>query len=520
MVARRKSDGNNHGLSTQRASSSCHISHGKLTTSKVAARRVAEASTAGLGRDAVNPRDMQHISSENASSPIPPEAEWPALLAKYDHPVPRYTSYPPVPAWSDDPAAAYRWILEAARRDRRAAMYVHVPFCHALCYYCACNRVVTKDVTVADRYIDAVELELDAIVQRCGNLTLTALHWGGGTPNSLTAQQVDRLFRAITSRLPIDDGAEISIEVDPRQASRDQIAHFATLGFNRLSAGVQDFNVPTQRAINRIQSLEQTEEVVEWAREFDFRDANIDIVYGLPYQTRETFALTLEDVLSLAPDSVAAFAYAHVPWLNHAQHAYEAALPGQLQKFGMLVDAQEIFAESGYRPVGIDHFAAPESALAIAFANGKVQRTFMGYTSRRAATLIGVGASAISSTNDAYSQNVSEVPQYCGAMHHGALANRGCLLNEDDIARKSAIGALMTTGHVDAADIPLPDEQTFASYFASSLTELRELAKDGLVELNDASVRLTPLGHLFARNVAACFDVRRSKDSQKHASAV
>ncbi|MBV8597077.1 MAG: oxygen-independent coproporphyrinogen III oxidase [Candidatus Eremiobacteraeota bacterium] len=463
---------------------------------------------------------MQQPSSQSASSSFPAEAEWPALLAKYDHPVPRYTSYPPVPIWSDDPSTAHRRILESAQREGRSAMYVHVPFCHALCYYCACNRVVTKDATVADRYIDAIELELDAISQRLGKLPLTALHWGGGTPNSLTAQQVDRLFRAITSRFPIERGAEISIEVDPRQASRDQIAHFGALGFNRLSAGVQDFNVPTQRAINRIQSLEQTEEVVEWAREFDFADVNIDIVYGLPYQTRDSFALTLEDVLSLAPDSIAAFAYAHVPWVNHAQHAYEAALPEPLEKFGMLVDAQEIFAEAGYQPVGIDHFAAPESSLARAFDQGTVQRTFMGYTPRRAATLIGVGASAISSSHDAYSQNVSEVPQYCGATHHGALAKRGCLLSEDDLARKSVIDALMTTGRIESNMISLPDGLPFGKYFAGSLIDLRTLADDGLLELSDNGVHLTPLGRLFARNVASCFDARVPGDSQRHASAV
>jgi len=490
------------------------------TTSKVAARRIVEVLAAGLGLCVVNPKAMQQTPSQSMSSSFPAEAEWPALLAKYDHPVPRYTSYPPVPVWSDDPGTAHRRVLEATQREGRSAMYVHVPFCHALCYYCACNRFVTKDVTVADRYIDAIELELEAVLQRSGNLPLTALHWGGGTPNSLTAQQVDRLFRAISSRFPIDRGAEISVEIDPRQASRDQIAHFGALGFNRLSAGVQDFNVPTQRAINRIQSLEQTEEAVEWAREFDFADINIDIVYGLPHQTRDSFALTLEDVLSLAPDSVAAFAYAHVPWVNHAQHVYEAALPEPLQKFGMLVDAQEIFAEAGYRPVGIDHFAAPESALARAFDQGSVQRTFMGYTPRRAATLIGIGASAISSSHDAYSQNVSEVPQYCGATHHGALAKRGCLLGEDDVARKAAIDSLMTTGRIDVSAISLPEGQSFAKYFAGSLIELQKLAADGLVELSDDGVQLTALGHLFARNVAACFDARLPRDSQKHASAV
>ena len=458
--------------------------------------------------------------SSNHITGIPPESEWPALLAKYDRPVPRYTSYPPVPAWSDNSELARRRIYGAAVRDGIAAMYVHVPFCHALCYYCACNRFVTKDVTIADRYIDALELELDHIHASCGRLRLASLHWGGGTPNSLTATQVDRLFRAITRRFAIERGAEISIEVDPRQASRDQIAHFATLGFNRLSAGVQDFNVSTQRAINRIQSLDQTQETVEWAREFDFNDINVDLVYGLPLQTRDTFALTLEDVLNLGPDTVAAFAYAHVPWLNHAQRTYESELPDHLQKLGMLVDAQEIFDEAGYHAVGIDHFAAPGSALDKAFASGRVQRTFMGYTPANAATLIGAGASAISASRDAYCQNVADIPQYCGAAHHGALAKRGCLLSEEDLARKAVIEALMTSGRIDTARMLGPDGEPFAEYFAASLAALRVVEVDHLVEISTSDIVLTPLGRLFARNVAACFDAHLSQDSKRHASAV
>ncbi len=459
-------------------------------------------------------------ASPRVTGNIPAESEWPELLRKYDHPVPRYTSYPPVPAWSDDPDLARRRIFEAAAAQGTAAMYVHVPFCHALCYYCACNRFVTKDSTIADRYIDALELELDNIAACCGRIRLASLHWGGGTPNSLNPAQVDRLFRAIAHRFDIKGDAEVSIEVDPRQASRDQIAHFATLGFNRLSVGVQDFNVPTQRAINRIQSFDQTQETIEWAREFDFDGVNIDIVYGLPHQTRDTFALTLEDVLSIGPETVAAYAYAHVPWVNHAQRVYEDALPDQIAKFGMLVDAQEIFEEAGYRTVGIDHFAAPASALERAFAEGRVQRTFMGYTPIRAATLLAAGASSISSCADAYSQNVSEVPQYCGATHHGALAKRGCLLTEDDVMRKAIIDGLMTQGRVETRRFRGPSGEPFAVVFAGSLTALRPLELDRLVEISPEEIKLTALGRLFARNVAACFDARSAFDSPKHASAV
>jgi oxygen-independent coproporphyrinogen III oxidase len=451
---------------------------------------------------------------------IPAESLWPELLAKFDRPIPRYTSYPPIPTWSDDPWLARRLIFETAGAHKKIAMYVHVPFCSSLCYYCACNRYITKDATIADRYLDAVEIELDDVAGCCGRLELAALHWGGGTPNSLTARQIGRLFRAIATRFDIQRDAEISIEVDPRQASENQIAHLGALGFNRLSAGVQDFNVPTQRAINRFQSLDQTMNTIEWAREFGLREINVDVIYGLPYQTRESFALTIEDVRSLQPDTVAVYAYAHVPWVNHAQLVYENALPDRMNKFGMLVDAIDIFQEAGYVPIGIDHFAQPESALGKAYRHGRVQRTFMGYTPIRADVLIAVGASAISASPDAFSQNVSQVPQYCGAANHGGIAQRGCLLNEDDLARKAVIESLMTYGGVTLASVPLPSAHTFGTYFAENLARLRSFEKDGLVVLKPRSISLTQLGRLFARNVAACFDDRTTPVATQHASAV
>jgi oxygen-independent coproporphyrinogen III oxidase len=451
---------------------------------------------------------------------IPEESLWPELLSKYDRPLPRYTSYPPIPTWADDPTLARRAIFDTAAAHRKVAMYVHVPFCSSLCYYCACNRYITKDATIADRYLDALELELDDIRRHCGRLELAALHWGGGTPNSLTAVQIGRLFRAIATRFAIASDAEISIEVDPRQASENQIAHLGALGFNRLSVGVQDFNLPTQRAINRFQSLDQTNETIEWARDYGLREINVDVIYGLPHQTRESFALTIEDVRSLQPDTVAVYAYAHVPWVNHAQRVYENALPDRLDKFGMLVDAVDIFHEAGYVSIGIDHFAQLDSPLYGAYRHGQVQRTFMGYTPIRADTLIAVGASAISASPDAFIQNVSQVPQYCGAANHGGIAQRACLLNEDDLARKVIIGNLMTYGLVTTDNVPLPRGRTFGSYFAENMARLRSLEKDGLVVVTPQSIVLTQLGRLLARNVAACFDARTAPAATRHAPAV
>ncbi|MBV8365370.1 MAG: oxygen-independent coproporphyrinogen III oxidase [Candidatus Eremiobacteraeota bacterium] len=440
---------------------------------------------------------------------LPLESAWPRLILTYDRALPRYTSYPTVPNWKDDPEAARARVLGAARDAGEVALYVHVPFCPSLCYYCACNRYITRDANLVDRYLDAVERELDAVAITCGLLRITALHWGGGTPNSLDPSQTRRLFESVIDRFELSGDAEISIEVDPRLATQPLIALLGQLGFNRLSAGVQDFNERTQAAIHRVQSLEQTKATIEWARASGIRGINVDLIYGLPHQSRATFARTLEQVSSLAPDTIAMYAYAHVPWVNSAQRIYERELPAQLEKFGMLVDANHFFADSGYEAIGIDHFAAPASELAAAGRTGRLQRTFMGYTPVRADTLIGIGASAISASPAAFSQNTSGVVEYIDAPA-GPISKRGCNLCDDDITRARIIGAIMTRGSADFSE--LGEEK--AAY-----ERLRPMAADGLVRISSARLTLTPLGRLFARNVAACFDAYAS-DTSKHAAAV
>jgi oxygen-independent coproporphyrinogen III oxidase len=436
------------------------------------------------------------------------ESEWPDLLARYDRPLPRYTSYPPVPAWHADGQTARARIEAEATAADSIALYVHVPFCPSLCWYCACNRHITSDAGLIERYLDAVEKELDALARRIGRARISWLHWGGGTPNSLSFAQLSRLFRAAATRFSFADDAEISAEIDPRLASEGQIALLATLGFRRLSFGVQDLQEATQQAIHRVQSFEQTKAAVDWAREFEITGINIDLIYGLPKQTRASFATTIAQVLTVRPDRVAAYAYAHVPWVNHAQRAFEADLPDRVEKFGMIVDAVRTFAAVGYRHVGIDHFAAPHDALALAAAEGTVTRTFMGYSPRRARTLIGVGASAISSSKDAFVQNEHEVERY---IETAGAAQRGCLLTPDDRARQAVIEGIMTGGSAPAQDaLPLlVDADAFSG-----------LVRDGLVRNDGAAIELTDIGRLFARNVCACFDAHRSPDALRHASGV
>ena len=441
---------------------------------------------------------------------VPFESEWPALLANYDRPIPRYTSYPPVPAWSGGRPEARARIEGEARSAGTAAMYVHVPFCPSLCYYCACNRCITKDQVLVDRYLDAVEGELEQVARRARGLRLAVLHWGGGTPNSLQPSQMSRLFEAIASRFQIDDSAEISIEIDPRLASQAQIAHLGRLGFNRLSAGVQDFNAQTQAAIHRTQSIAQTAAAIGWARDARIGNINIDLIYGLPHQRRATFAQTVSEVQRLAPETVAMYAYAHVPWVNHAQRAYEKSLPSQLEKFGMLVDATRSFAAAGYEQIGIDHFAARNSDLARAARSGSLQRSFMGYTRVRAETLVGIGASAISSSFDAFAQNRSDVVEYIASARTGDLTARGCLLGDEDRVRRRIISDIMTSGVVRA------DERILADL---AIDGFDGVIADGLAVLDMNGLRLTKLGRLFARNVAVCFDAY-AQGQRRQASAV
>jgi len=441
---------------------------------------------------------------------FPPESEWPQLLARYDRPVPRYTSYPPVPAWHDDPKVARERITSAGAQSDGISLYVHVPFCPSLCWYCACNRYVTRNTELIETYLDALDAELSAVATSFGRPRLDSMHWGGGTPNSLSFEQISWLFRAIATRFEFASGAELSVEVDPRLASEGQVALFSSLGFNRLSVGVQDFQEATQAAIHRVQSFQQTKAVIDWAREFGIGGINIDCIYGLPKQTRPSFVATIGQVISLRPDRVAAYAYAHVPWVNHAQRAYERALPSHTEKFGMIVDAVRMFDAAGYEHVGIDHFAAKHDELAASAREEQVTRTFMGYSPRRSRVLVGIGASAISASHEAFAQNEQDVKRYIeGATMD--ITRRGCLLTPEDQDRQAVIEAIMTRGYVNALQArPLVVE-----------TEMFEsLVRDGLLRDNGKNFELSPMGRLFARNVASCFDAYLTSSGARHASGV
>ena len=454
------------------------------------------------------------MSEHDRCLDFPPESAWADIIARYDQPVPRYTSYPAVPSWHNDPAAAAGRIRADAARaagDSGIALYVHVPFCPSLCWYCACNRFITKDESIVERYLDAVEAELQLVSSITAGVPVRWLHWGGGTPNSLTNIQTKRLFRAVARRFSFSADAEISIEMDPRLAARDQFEMLAALGFNRVSFGVQDVQEATQRAINRLQSFEQTAAAVGWARECGINGVNVDLIYGLPLQSRDSFARTVAQVLGLKPSRVAAYAYAHVPWVNRAQRAYESDLPERSEKFGMAVDTIRAFTGAGYRHIGIDHFAAPGDELADAEGFDEVRRTFMGYSPRRTAALVGIGASAISACPDAFAQNQHDVLRYIDAVNSGGAATRGCILTAEDGARQAIIESIMARGRALLAQ---------ADRLSKNPGELVCLERDGIVECAGGEIVLTPIGRLFARNVAACFDAYFTPSDSRHAAAV
>jgi oxygen-independent coproporphyrinogen-3 oxidase len=443
---------------------------------------------------------------------LPPDTETlRALIPRYDRPGPRYTSYPTAPVWTEDFGAAdYREALgRAARRAEGLSLYVHVPFCEQLCTYCACNRTISRDHAVAVPYLERLAREIDAVAEATGGGKPHAqLALGGGTPTYLSPEQLARLSEALDARFPPERGAERSIEVDPRVTTREQLAALAERGFNRISLGVQDLSPVVQRAIHRVQSLEQTAAVTETARGLGFGSVNFDLIYGLPFQTPESFEDTLAEVIALAPDRIALYGYAHVTWVSKQQRGFERKdLPGPERKLAIFLTAIRRLAEAGYRFLGLDHFARPDDPLARAAEEGTLQRNFMGYTTRRAHDLIGFGPSAISELADAYAQSLREPEPWGEAVDEGGLATcRGWRLDDDDRRRKWLIQSLMCRGEIDPAAYAERFAEPLEARVPALAERLAPFEADGLLVADGGAWRLTFLGRLFLRNVAMTFD--------------
>ncbi|GGB04414.1 oxygen-independent coproporphyrinogen III oxidase [Agarivorans gilvus] len=431
------------------------------------------------------------------------------LIEKYNYSGPRYTSYPTALEFSE--AFAEPQFQEACAKypERALSLYVHIPFCHKLCYYCGCNKVITRHQHKADIYLDYLEREIELQAGRFKQRQVSQMHWGGGTPTYLDAAQLKRLTSLLYQHFDFADAAEISIEVDPREIELSTIDLLAELGFNRLSLGVQDFNKQVQQAVNREQDEAFIFALVERARAVGFGSVNIDLIYGLPYQTRDSFKQTLQRVIELNPDRLSVFNYAHLPSRFAAQRKIdETKMPTSEQRLGILRDSIEFLSQHAYQFIGMDHFAKPEDELAIAQRKGQLHRNFQGYTTQGEADLLGLGVSSISMLGDAYSQNQKELKSYYAQIDSlGHAQWKGIALNQDDLIRRELIKRLICNFQLNFGDLEQLFGIDFQSYFAEDVQLLQPFVEDGLVELSEQGIQVSNKGRLLIRNICMCFDV-------------
>lgn len=439
----------------------------------------------------------------------------PDLQARYDRPGPRYTSYPPAPRFSElFGAADLRRVAQASNDEpipRPLSLYVHVPFCASPCFYCGCNRIITRDQERGETYLEHLRREIALVAPLFDrDRRVVQVHFGGGTPNFLSAEQLAETVNVLRSHFTCDGHGdiELSIELDPRCLAPGDVATLAATGFNRASFGVQDFEPDVQRAVNRIQSVGQTLEAIEACRSHGFRSVNLDLIYGLPLQTLSGFGRTLRTVVEARPDRLAVYGYSHLPEMFRAQRQIAAAdLPTPQLKLALLQLAVERLTEAGYEYIGMDHFALPTDDLVRAQSDGDLHRNFMGYTTCAESDLVGLGVSAISHIGDSYSQNPRVLPAWQAALDAGRLPVwRGAWLDDDDVIRAGVIQELMCLGSVDIPRLEHRHGIRFAEYFSDALARLRPLMEDGLATVSKQRVAATPTGRLLLRIIAMCFD--------------
>lgn len=437
------------------------------------------------------------------------------LLERFDVPGPRYTSYPTADRFVEAFGARdYELALEQRRSGPAAlalplSIYVHIPFCESLCYYCACNKIITKHHERSAPYLQLLSREVDLHVRHLGRgASVSQLHLGGGTPTFFNDEELAELMAMLRRNFSLVPGGEYSIEVDPRTVDETRLETLARLGFNRLSFGVQDFDPTVQKAVHRVQPAEQVFALVAAARRIGFESVNVDLIYGLPKQTPESFDRTLAQVTELRPDRIALYAYAHLPERFKPQRRIIAIdLPGAGHKVSMLARALASFDEAGYVYVGMDHFALPEDALAVAKRQGRLHRNFQGYSTQPDCDLIGLGVSAIGKVGATYSQNAKTLEDYEDLLDQGQLPIvRGLGVSRDDLLRRAVIMALMCQGEVLFESIESAHLIDFRSYFGAELERLEIMQDDGLVELSDTAIRVTQMGWFFVRGVAMVFD--------------
>ncbi len=442
------------------------------------------------------------------------------LIQKYDRLGPRYTSYPTADRFTANfDIEAYRRALENSRRNGQSpplSLYFHLPFCSKLCLYCGCNKIVTKDQSKAARYVDYLRKEI-AMQSRLAEPSrkVEQLHWGGGTPTFLSAEQMTTLMGVTRDHFDLALEGEYSIEIDPRTAGENIIELLRFIGFNRLSLGVQDFDLDVQRAVNRVQSEQQTRRVVEAGRDAGFKSISVDLIYGLPKQTVDSFQRTLDKVIALDPDRISTYSYAHLPSLFMPQQRInEADLPAAAEKLAILRATIRSLSEAGYVYIGMDHFAKADDELTLAQHQGKLHRNFQGYSTHADCDLIAMGVTAIGHVGSTYSQNVRALDDYYRALEADALPIfRGIALSADDKVRRSIIQQLMCNFELRFAAIDVEFAINFRDYFAWELDALAQLAEDGLIDIGEEGLRVTRRGRLLIRNICMVFDHYLNRDT-------
>lgn len=435
------------------------------------------------------------------------------LIKRYDLSGPRYTSYPT--ALQFDPELSANSLVETGIQttDTEAplSLYFHIPFCAHVCYYCACNKVITRNRKKAQPYLDTVYKEMAQVSQWYSNdRVVNQLHWGGGTPTFISDDQMVELMTKTREHFNLrdDDKGDYSIEIDPREANPDTIKVLRDIGFNRISLGVQDVHEEVQKAVNRVQPTEQTQAVLDTAREHGFKSINMDLIYGLPHQSEDSFRETLDTVIAMNPDRLSVFNYAHMPDRFRSQkHIDASTLPSPETKLAILENTINTLLDAGYAYIGMDHFAKPDDELALAQQSGQLHRNFQGYTTHADCDLVAMGVSSISQIGRVYYQNEHDIASYTKAVEERNFAvKRGVVMNDDDVLRGEVIKQLICHFELDTAQIEKRFAINFSDYFAAEQEELAQFARDGLITVSNGVIRVTPAGRLLIRRICMAFD--------------
>ncbi len=451
------------------------------------------------------------------------------LVKKYDRPGPRYTSYPTAPHFTEE-FTAENFLEEIIKTNnvknkRDLSLYFHIPFCDTLCYFCGCNMIVSRNRDRIKDYLKYIKNEIDLVRSYIlKDRQVAQLHWGGGTPTHLNPGEINELISYINSNFNIKPDAEISSEIDPRELTKQHIEALRNGGFNRISMGVQDFNEKVQKAVNRIQPEELTRQVVDWIRELNFQSINLDLMYGLPFQTVESFEKTVETIIDISPDRIALFNYAHVPWMKkHMGLIHAEDLPSPEEKLNILKMSIEKLTSSGYEFIGMDHFAKPDDELTIALKEKKLYRNFQGYSTNAGTDLYAMGITSISQLERVYAQNQKNEKDYFTALDEGKLPTlKGYYLSNDDMLRRDVIMRIMCDFELEFKKIEEKYKIDFRKYFFYGLQNLKEFVDDGLVIYENDKIKVTEMGRLLIRNIAMNFDgfIERNEDKAKYSRTV